>query len=284
MQVYINSFISFICGLVIAAAIYAEPIDTNSQKVASHIDAVAAIPQGKISSETVVADGLVNKITVQEMNINAPKQPQLDQVKPALEKQQLLVPQEGVNAIGMSEEVVDPNAINVLDRLKTLEAQSGKIQAQIAQINERVNVLEERLIIGGPVEQKVQNGVYSKIGQRIDQLKDRIGNKLFLLLAFGVIVILLLFLGYIIFPRREAESFPGSYTHETLPPKEAEFNPMEGQEGVAAKLNLARSYVEMGKENQAQKVLLDVLACGNESEQEEAKKLLEDIKHPDLDR
>ena len=285
MQVYINSFISFICGLVIAATVYAEPGDTNSQKGASHIDAVTTISQEKTSPETLVTNGLVNQVTIQDMNVNATKQPQLDQVKSALEKQLLPVPQEGINATGIPEEAVDPNAINVLDRLKALEAQSGKIQTQITQINERVNLLEERLILGGrPGEQKVQSGIYSKIEQRIDQLKNSIGHKLFLLLVFGLVVIFLLFLGYVIFPHRKAKSFPGNYAHEALPPKEADFNPMEGQEGMAAKLNLARSYIEMGKENQAQKVLLDVLACGNDSEQEEAKKLLENIKHLDLDR
>ncbi len=292
MRICANGFISFISSLVITTTIYAGFTDTNDQNTNGQESTtlfagnVVMAPQGKALPEIVVADGLEKKAISQKLNVGVSQELSSGQVKPTVGNPSLPVSDNVANSNDTAK-AVGQKVDSVLDRLMALEAQNSKMQLQLTQLNDRINVLEERLIMGGPHKPKGADTIYGKIEQRLDKLRDHIGRKLFLSLISSVSMVILASLGYLIFYRRKEESFPGSYTQESSSPQEkedADFNPMEGQEGVAAKLNLARSYIEMGKNAQAQKVLLDALAYGNDNEQEEAKRLLEKVKHPDLDR
>ncbi len=330
--------ISFMCGLLFAATIYAQPGDSDEDRVLTEADMVAVPSQDRERSllnleanqlkkgSAFQAEASSDAMATMTAMANEPKKtggiiptemfPQPDKERAATqEKSPIIIGGDGglasrapapviaepivVNAPSPAAGQVEENAIspkleNLIDRLTTLEAQNVRVQAQVNQINEHISLIEERLIgnvgVVGSAEAKVagekteKEYLYDKISRRIDNLKDRIGHKVFMIIVLGVGAILLLVFGYIIFPRREKQSFPGSYSHEVPEILDQDFNPMEGQEGIAAKLNLARAYVDMGKDEDARMALYDVLSHGSDAEQAEAKELLGKIKHPDLDR
>jgi FimV-like protein len=294
---------SFICALilVVATTVYAAPVITDNQ-ILSEKDVVAvtpeevALPTGTIVEQvgtpqpgqikTVPQGGQLPTVgTVAQESSSVvglrAQSPTFSQEQPNITDSptQLSVPsQEIANVVGSIEGNIEQSLSGSTDRLAVLEAQGIKMQAQLTQLNERIGLVEERLIgnVGG---QKTSECFYSKIHKDISQLQDRIGHKLFAIIVSSAIVIFFLFLVYMVFPRRR-NNLSVCHYHEDSLSKGDDFNPMEGQEGAIAKLNLARVYIEMGKESKAQGVLYDVLAHGNEVEQEEAKTLLAKIEHP----
>jgi FimV-like protein len=274
MRVIISCFGGFIYCLLFAALVYAESGTVNSQQIVSKEDITVVSPQEEILPAT-------DKAIIPQIDIDTP---QPNQVGTPPESQSSVVSQENSPVTVLPKETADQEANGLIDRLTTLETQNDKLQSQIAEISGRVNLIEERLIMGGVSEQKAQPGIYDRISQHIDRLKDRMGRKLFLALAFSATAIFLLFFGYILFPRRQTEFSSENQHHDKLPAKDI-YDPMEGQSN-SAKLNLAHAYIEMGKKSKAQGVLYDVLAHGDNSEQEEARKLLAKIQpqHPNSDR
>jgi FimV-like protein len=106
-----------------------------------------------------------------------------------------------------------------------------------------------------------------------------LGQPLFTILLVCVIVLLLLIL-LCLSVRRRKRYDAAKFLSPNANPHEGECDFMEGKEGVAAKLNLARAYIDMGKEAEAHVMLDEVLAKGSASEQEKAKELLAEIKKP----
>jgi FimV-like protein len=289
-----QAIIGFICALIMAATVYAAPVTTDNH-VLSEKDVVAITPE-----ELALPAGATQQVGMQQL-------PQMEQMQTLPQGSLPATTQENHNAVGGLQagsptfpqeqpSIIGPQAqlaapaqemANVAqqslgggpnERLATLESQNIKMQAQITQLNERIGLVEERLI-GNVGVQKTQECFGGKASQYIGRLQDRIGHKLFAIIVSSAVIVFLLFLIYIIFPRRNDYSSV-SHHHENSPPKGDDFNPMEGQEGAVAKLNLARAYIEMGKEHKAEGVLYDVLAHGNEAEQEEAKTLLAKIENP----
>lgn len=58
---------------------------------------------------------------------------------------------------------------------------------------------------------------------------------------------------------------------------EDEYDYLGSQEGIAAKLDLARAYIDMGNSSQAILVLNEVIAHGNDEQRHRARKILEDV-------
>jgi FimV-like protein len=101
-----------------------------------------------------------------------------------------------------------------------------------------------------------------------------------MVLIICVVALLLLMLVCLFVGRcRGRKCSIGSCAQSEEPAKfdKEEFSVMESKEGIAAKLNLARAYIDMGSEDEAQVVLEEVLENGSSSEQSEAKELLEKI-------
>jgi FimV-like protein len=291
-----RNFIGIIFGFLIVTTAWSQTVDMGSASPASPSNAQALAPQENNSPEIINAGSeprpfvaeesnaqkAINEIPVHQVAASLEGQPENIPPKSALERELLAPLPPNPNPNVVQDGAVDHSALNVLDRLAALEAMNHKLQSEIAGANERINVLEERLLVGGSGvatgEQKAQSGIYGKIGQFIDQMQSRLGRNIFLAVLGGVILIVLLFLRLIfsLFSPRRKEN----YANRDLYHDDPAFDAMEGQD-PAAKLNLARSYIDMGKTEQAQKVLNDVLNHGNDSEQEEAKTLLEKIKHPE---
>lgn len=64
---------------------------------------------------------------------------------------------------------------------------------------------------------------------------------------------------------------------DTIEAIEDEYDYLGSQEGIAAKLDLARAYIDMGDTTQASHVLKEVIAHGNEEQRFTARKILSDL-------
>jgi FimV-like protein len=120
------------------------------------------------------------------------------------------------------------------------------------------------------------SGCFKPILQYIDGLAARLGQPLFTILFVCVIVLLLTMLFCLSGYRRKKQDASKFLSPNVSSTEEDNF--MAGKEGHAAKLNLARAYIDMGKETEAHVMLDEVLAKGSPSEQEKAKMLLAEIK------
>lgn len=301
----------FICGLIITTNIYAAANEVDNQAVVG-TDMFAAPSQNSDPttlgsstevSSTLAASGSIHPEVVaptvqagaepsngQDMTPpTQPEQPKIALPVAPSEQPPASSSQGNIHVdVAPAGENAEPRLETLSDRLMALEIQNTQLQTQITQMKERINLVEERLIgnvgntgnvsnVNNVSEQKTQECFYCKLFKQVAGLKDRIGARSFTIAVSIVIVVFLLLLMRIIFPRRR--SCVMNYPKDNLLNKAHDFNPMEGQEGVTAKLNLARAYIEMGNENKAHGVLQDVLIHGNDEEQEEAKALLEKIKH-----
>lgn len=281
---------SFICSLIMVSNVYAAPLATNDQVISeSNIVAATAVESSTedllpmpmmngIKSADIVSEG------VKKQQDQAQPQAKLDsQVQPleAIPVQQLpVIAQKGTNVVLPATVTADQTIKDLTERLVVLETKNTKLQGEVTQMNGRMNLIEER-IIGHVGEQKTPACSWGIVGKYIDRLKSHLGPQLFIAIVLGIVVVFLFLLAYIIFPRYR-NPLSVNYPQDDTLDKEQGFNQMAGQDSVAAKINLARAYIEMGHESKAQGMLYDVLAHGSDVEQEEAKELLEKIKHPDV--
>ena len=165
-------------------------------------------------------------------------------------------------------------------------APASVVTAQMAQLDEKINSIEQNVeqLKKYILENKknVSNDFsisFKPMLQYIDGLVVRLGQPLFTTLLVCVIVLLLSIL-FCLSVRRRKRYDATKFLSLNVNPVEEEYNFVVGKEGVAAKLNLARTYIDMGKEAEARAMLDEVLAKGSLSEQEKAKELLAEIKKP----
>jgi len=89
--------------------------------------------------------------------------------------------------------------------------------------------------------------------------------------------IALLLLGLVIESRATASSRVRIQEDDLYDIEEDEYNYMGSEEGIPAKLNLARAYCDMGLPDKARKVLTEITARGDAQQREQARDLLMDM-------
>lgn len=131
-----------------------------------------------------------------------------------------------------------------------------------------------------------QNKTFVMMQEVADRLYDYLGATPFLGILGGIILILLILLCRLIIPRRKRYAIDPAYRQEPelAKEKEEEYDLMTGKEGTAAKLNLARAYIEMEQEDKAQDILVHILLHGLDADQKEAKFLLDSIREKKLQK
>lgn len=187
--------------------------------------------------------------------------------------------QGGANVVVGAAGVEDAAIKELTTRLAAAEEKNNLTQTQVAQIGGRVESIEKSVRELTEFEKKVSACFSSKffmwLQQYADQLSDFLGPQLFMVVIAIIILVLFILLVYLIIPRRKC--ICAAYPQDDS--REGDFNRrVESGEDVASKLNLARAYIEMGEENKAQTLLHEVLSHGSDSEQEEAKTLLDKMK------
>ena len=223
-----------------------------------------------------------------------PAKQQLTIVVPPTEKQSSEVAQVAVEAVVATANAKPdvtltieetPFAAEVNKRLTEIEVRSNIMQSQVSQLNEQLHLLEQSL------DQLKQYNLESHwdfankliiVVQQIQQYFDKsIGNlslrTVVKILVLCIVVVLCLGVIYSI-SRRRKNSVVGSGKLSGAKSESEDYDFMEGKDGIVAKLNLARAYIDMGKEDEAQVMLHEALTNGSPEEQVEAKELLAKIK------
>lgn len=138
-------------------------------------------------------------------------------------------------------------------RLDLLENENAALKSQVRELDKRIANLAE--------------------------LQTQYSNKNILLIALGFAG-LLIWLAVLTFRRRDkAEVF--NHNEPYIAPEESdiedEYDYLGSEEGIAAKLDLARAYIDMDDPDQAREALQDVLKSGDASQQAAARELLEQL-------
>ena len=88
----------------------------------------------------------------------------------------------------------------------------------------------------------------------------------------------ILVLGLIVENRPKYRQRSSEYlSEEIIENPNDEYDFMGSEEGIPAKMNLARAYFDMGLPEKARKVLTDIAAKGDSSQKEEARSMLLDL-------
>lgn len=166
------------------------------------------------------------------------------------------------------------------EHLEAVETRVNVLLDKVAEVAARIILMEKDIEGLNKLKKKNDGNLLNKIfavaQNYADQLSAYLGPALFITVVAGIIVVLFFLLIYLIIPRRKTADV--IYSSDKLFDKEEEFNLLAGKDGSAAKLNLARAYIEMGQDSQAKDLLHQVLLHGNNADQEEAKALLEKMK------
>ncbi|EKE01791.1 MAG: hypothetical protein ACD_21C00052G0009 [uncultured bacterium] len=184
-----------------------------------------------------------------------------------------VTPQEPAATSNASQE--EPLLVDINNRLVLMETKNEAIQSQVVRLGERVSSIEQN--VGQLQKQSLENksNFFKKLSPFFRPIQKHLSQPLFIFLISCVVVLLFLVVIYLVFRRRSQDVFNYPASHTVHDSDKEEYNLIEGKEGSAARLNLARAYIDMGKESEAQTILFDVLAKGSPSEKAEAKELLE---------
>ena len=159
-------------------------------------------------------------------------------------------------------------------RISLLEAQVDLLQKQIA-INNNVtatnrdNIQQLRLKVEANKPNQLQRA-FNEFKQTTASLLIHEGTPL--LIGIGILAILLII--WLILPSSKNDSINDA---EGVVDDEDEYDFMGSVEGIPAKLDLARAYVDMDDFLSAEKVLADVLENGTAAQKKDAKKILAKI-------
>lgn len=154
-------------------------------------------------------------------------------------------------------------------RLADLNQHNLALQDQIQQLQQRVNELNKDIVqLKKPSQFSLLLNKYIKYIQN-----SRFAKVEFFPLIIFAIAILLFITWLILYWRKKI-------AYQTIEPDdtESEYDFMDSKEGIPAKIDLARAYIDMGDKKSACKVLNEIIVKGNTKQQTEAKKLLIQIK------
>jgi FimV-like protein len=155
-------------------------------------------------------------------------------------------------------------------RLAALDQYNLALQNQLQQLQKRINELYNNVVqLKKPSQFSLLLNKYAKYIQN-----SRFAKIEYFPMFFFVTAILLFIIWLILYWRRKKIAYQTIETNDT----ESEYDFMGSKEGIPAKIDLARAYIDMGYKKSAHEVINEIMAKGNTKQQSEAKKLLKQIK------
>ena len=196
--------------------------------------------------------------------------------------------QQAASALPLTTDIVTPDNHKLEKRLVELEDNCAAMQSRIEQLEQKFFRLTE--IERHDVKVKNADGFYGKIQQYVDSTRNYLGAQVFMVIIAGTIILLLALLVYLIVGSaaglRARTSPMASYFATAMRSDDDIDNAddfssenSEDEMNNQSKLNLARAYIDMEDYSKASTLLHEVITKGNSTEQEEAKKLVDKIKH-----
>lgn len=175
----------------------------------------------------------------------------------------------------------------IQDQIADLQSSNNVLKAQILVLGEHVNTLEEKItkmeLAQAQEAQKPWPKFWNKtkalLNQYFNEFQFSLNNRIFLILI-GILVGCLLLLIWSVTARswkkKSIETSPHDLKQINLGNDDQDsYDPMSEEGGIAAKINLARAYIDMGNTLSAKALLDEIIATGDQMQKEEAKKLAE---------
>ncbi|MCL5260853.1 MAG: hypothetical protein M1561_04135 [Gammaproteobacteria bacterium] len=171
------------------------------------------------------------------------------------------------------------NLTAVSDRITTIEKVNTDTQTQLKAIASRLTAIQADLVQIKSEQKLEQQSFFYKFSAGIDELQKRFGKDVFTMVVIGVFVILLLLIVWLFYPQKEntREKMERSFAEEAPEIEADEAESALDTEGIAAKLNLAHAYIDMGKNDDARALLQEVIIHGDDAQIAEAQALQEKI-------
>ena len=158
-------------------------------------------------------------------------------------------------------------------RLSELEADSLSLEQRIVAMADRVNVLIEDVALHNTSINKL-------LGIINDELKE-IDSSLSETIIASIVVMLFVLITYLtfsLFRKPKVKATP--ITEESDEDLEDEYDFINSTEGIPAKIDLARAYIDMDNSESALNILEEVISKGNEQQQKIAQALINKIRTP----
>ncbi len=148
-------------------------------------------------------------------------------------------------------------------QLTSLEQTNNLLQQQVTELSQQINALKQNVTtLQQPSKLELFYANY---------LQNTLGGYAIYIIIVALIVILLLLIWWLS-PCCHKKCHCASVAKEK--DTEAEYDFMGSEEGIPAKLDLARAYLDMEDHDAASEVLDEVLQKGDEAQKQEAKELL----------
>lgn len=168
------------------------------------------------------------------------------------------------------------------NRLTNLEVSHDSIHHQLNGVANRVNAIFNTVALHGESINKLVDDMNHTILKR--KHMTQIALSLSEIILGSIVVILLAMivgLTYSLFRQKPSpQTSPKPQKTKPLDDEEDEYDFINSAEGIPAKLNLARAYIEMENRESALKILEEVLAEGSQEHKNLATKLIKYIKTP----
>jgi FimV-like protein len=149
------------------------------------------------------------------------------------------------------------------DRIADIEQHNLSVQKQLIALTQQIGVLHDQI---NKLKEPSKNELFYV------KLRDSFGGYgLYVITGIVVILLLLLLLVCACAKTKKSEV-------ETNEDTESEYDFMGSSEGIPAKLDLARAYIDMDDKESARKILTEVSKKGDKKQQQEAQELLARIK------
>lgn len=166
-------------------------------------------------------------------------------------------------------------------RLGDLEKHNLDQQNQIDQLKQTLTQLQQQLTANQQQLVAVQEQDKPKgefFTPYVTAMRNYLGDTGFKIIV-GIIVIILLLLIWWAFPGRhfQKEKAKDDIKKGHDPDVEGEYDFLGSKEGIPAKLDLARAYIDMGDKEAAREMLKEILEKGNTEQKEEARVLLSKV-------
>lgn len=196
-----------------------------------------------------------------------------------------------VNDAAVQEQVNTLSQTNLMyqqrmaQQIETLSQQDQMLQDKIDRLGKAILILNSQVVAMQKMESSIPSGnsasaQLSSVNEPADswaqRIEERYGNSLMYAFFIAVLAIVIL-TSLLVFRNRRTDVKVVTATSSDYDQTEGEYDFLNSNEGIAAKLDLARAYIEMDDYAQARAVLDEIQQKGKDDQKVEARELLKKI-------
>lgn len=178
-----------------------------------------------------------------------------------------------VTAVPSDTQIIKDQLTQVNASIANLSAQVMVLESTNKTLQTQLDSLQQRMLSAEMAVTQLQHTSGCWLTRTAQWMQAQFGVVGAYIVLFAVVVVVILILLFLFSwckcCKKEMEKI-----EPTISPAKDDFDLMNAAEGIAAKLNLARAYIDMGNIAAAQELLQTVVQHGNPEQQAEAQQLL----------